>query len=115
MAECEGLPIELERDAMNGKEMPKGLGYPEQILYLELRMLYHQYREKIINREQAAEEKKKLLTEYQCYKYQEQMREEWEQVLKMTECARAAYRKERTLENADKLLDAIEGKEFKRV
>lgn len=115
MAECEGLPIELERDAMNGKEMPDGLGYPEQILYMEMQLLYDRYRKKIIDRETAAREKKKLLDEYRCYKFREQMGEEWVQAIKNTELARAAYRKERTLENADKLLAAIEGKEFKRV
>ena len=115
MAENEGLPIELERDAMNGKEMPDGLSYPEQILYLELRMLYDQYKKGIIDREMAAREKKRLLIEYRCYKFREQLGDEWVQIIKQTELARAAYRKERTLENADKLLDAVEGKEFKRV
>lgn len=109
MAENFGLPIEMERDAMNGKEMPDGLGYPEQILYMCLRMLYDQYRKKIIDREVAAREKKKLLDEYRIYKFREQMGDEWVAQIKQTELARAEYRKNRTLENADKLLGSIDG------
>ena len=114
MADNMGLPIELERDAMNGKEMPNGLGYPEQILYLEMRMLYDQYRKKIVSREMAAEEKKRMLDEYQSYKRREEMGNEWVEVIKETELARAAFRKERTLENADKLVEIIEGRKFWR-
>ena len=32
--------ISYEKDAMIGKEMPKGMEYPDQILYLQLRLLY---------------------------------------------------------------------------
>ena len=110
MAENLGLPIELEKDAMNGKEMPDGLEYPEQILYMCLRMLYDQYRKQTITREMAAVEKKKLLDEYRCYKYQHEMGDEWVDVIKRTELARADYRKDRTLENADKLVAVIEGR-----
>lgn len=110
MAENNVLSIEMERDAMNGKELPDGLGYPEQIYYMCLRMLYHQYRNKVITREMAAVEKKKLLDEYRCYKHQHEMGDEWVAVIKKTELARAAYRNGRTLENADKLVAAIEGK-----
>lgn len=97
---------------MDGEEMPDGLGYPEQILYLCLRMLYDQYRKGVIDRSAAVREKKQLLDEYRCYQYREKMGEEWVEQIKMTELARAAYRKDRTLENADKLVYVLEGRNF---
>ena len=52
-------------------------------------------------------EKKKLLKEYEAYKYADQMGKQWVRVIKDTEIARSEYRKNRTLENADKLLATI--------
>lgn len=77
MAEETGIVLPWEKDAMAGLEMPDGLSYPEQILYLSLRMLYRQYYQKTIDRETATKEKKKLLHEYKCYKYQDEMGKEW--------------------------------------
>lgn len=44
------LAFPWERQAMNGDEMPDGLGYPEQILYLSLRLLYKSLRQGVIER-----------------------------------------------------------------
>ena len=52
-----GIEFEWERKAIRGDELPDDLGYPEQVLYLELRMLYEQYRNKIIDRDAATREK----------------------------------------------------------
>ena len=98
-----------ERQAMNGDEMPNGLEYPDQVLYLCFRMLYGQLRQGTIDRDTAVREKRKLLREYQQYKFVDDMGKEWVKQIKDTEIARAEYRKCRTLENADKLLFAIEG------
>ena len=65
MADETGIVLPWEKDAMAGLEMPKGLSYPGQILYLELRMLYHQYYQKVIDRETATKEKKNLLNKEQ--------------------------------------------------
>ncbi len=105
-----GVVLPWEQAAIRGDEMPNGLSYPDQILFLQLRMLYAQKKMKIIDRDTAVVEKKKLLDEYRLYQYREQMGEEWVEVIRDTEIARAAYRKDRTLENADKLLNAIEGR-----
>ena len=51
MADETGIVLPWEKDAMAGLEMPNGLSYPDQILYLELRMLYHQYYQKVIVRQ----------------------------------------------------------------
>jgi hypothetical protein len=97
----------LELMAKDGNEMPDGLEYPDQIMYLCLRMLYAQLRQGVIDRDTAIREKKKLLREYEAYLFVDQMGKEWVQVIKNTELARADYMKNRTLENADKLIAKI--------
>lgn len=106
----------LERQARDGNEMPDGLEYPDQVLFLCFRMLYTQLRQGIIDRDTAIREKKKLLKEYESYKFVDQMGKEWVQIIRNTEIARSEYRKCRTLENADKLLIAVDGGDYgKRV
>ena len=112
MADETGVVLPWEKDAMAGLEMPDGLSYPDQILYLSLRMLYAQYFKKIIDRETATKEKKKLLDEYRCYQYREEMGNHWVEVIRMTDLARCDYKKNRTLENADRLVEIIEGKKL---
>lgn len=106
------LAFPWERQAMNGDEMPDGLGYPEQILYLSLRLLYKSLRQGVVERPAAIVEKKKLMDEYRCYKFREQMGDEWVEVTKDTELARAAYRKNPTPENAMLLIEIIEGRKL---
>lgn len=77
MADETGIVLPWEKDAMAGLEMPNGLSYPDQILYLELRMLYHQYYQKVINRENATKEKKKMLDEYRVNQFREEMGKQW--------------------------------------
>ena len=105
-----GIVLPWEKDAMAGLEMPDCLSYPDQILYLELRMLYHQYYQKVINRETATKEKKKLLDEYRLYKFREEMGNQWVEVVRLTDIARCDYKKNRNLENADRLIEIIEGR-----
>ena len=112
MAEETGIVLPWEKDAMAGLEMPNGLSYPDQILYLELRMLYKQYFQKVIDRETATKEKKTLLDEYKCYQHQDEIGKEWVEVIRLTELARAEYRKNPCHENAMKLIDIIEGKKL---
>lgn len=98
-----------ERQAMNGDEMPPGLDYPDQVTYLCFRMLYAQLRGGIVDRETAIREKRKIMQEYEGYKFVDQMGKRWVDIIRQTDMARAAYRKSRTLQNADKLLQAIDG------
>lgn len=99
----------LERMALDGKEIPNGLEYPEQICYLCFRMLYEQLRKGVIGREVATSEKKKLLKEYEAYKIVDEAGKQWVQILKSIDDAAEEYRKCRSLENADKLLCAVGG------
>lgn len=110
------LAFPYERQAMNGEEMPAGMDYPDQVTYLCFRMLYAQLRMGIIDRDAAVREKRKIMREYEGYKSVDKMGQEWVQIIKETEIARADYRKHRCLENADKLIEAIEGVKYvKRV
>ena len=112
MSEETGIVLPWEKDAMAGLEMPNGLSYPDQILYLELRMLYKQYFQKTIDRETATKEKKKLLDEYKVYQFREELEKQWVEIIRMTELARAEYRKNPCHENAMKLIEIIEGRKL---
>ena len=112
MADETGIVLPWEKDAMAGLEMPDGLSYPDQILYLSLRMLYRQYYQKIIDRETATKEKKKLLDEYKVYQFREELEKQRVEIIRLTELARAEYRKNPCHENAMKLIDIIEGKKL---
>ena len=109
MADETGIVLPWEKDAMAGSEMPDGLSYPDQILYLELRMLYHQYYQKVIDRDTAIKEKKKLLDEYRVNQFREEIWNQCVKTIRITEIARADYRKNPCHENAMKLIEIIEG------
>lgn len=112
MAESKLLELPYEKIAMSGGEMPKDLEYPDQILFLELRLLYDSYRRKMIDRDTATREKVELLRTYEAHKNVYRMGKEWVDQIKRTELARAEYRKDKTIENADKLLACVEGGKF---
>lgn len=109
--------IPYERAAMNGDPMPDGLSMEDQLLYLSLRNLYASFRSGTISREHGSAEKGKLLYEHgrrvrlhnvslRGSKHTAAM---WGSIAKYTH----AYRKDRTVENADKLLEAIQGEVFR--
>ena len=112
MAESKLLELPYEKIAMAGGEMPKGLEYPDQILFLELRLLYDSYKRKMIDREKATQEKVELLRTYEAHKIVDGCGKEWVDQIKRTELARAEYRKNKTIENADNLLVCVEGGRF---
>lgn len=109
MAETKLLELPYEKTAMAGGEMPKGLEYPDQILFLELRLLYDSYKRKLIDRDIATQEKVELLRTYEAHKIVDRMGKVWVDQIRRTELARAEYRKNKTIENADKLLACVEG------
>ena len=112
MAESKLLELPYEKIAMSGGEMPKGLEYPDQILFLELRLLYDGYKRKLIDRDKATQEKAELLRTYEAHKIVDKMGKEWVDQIKRTELARAEYRKNKTIENADKMLICVEGGKY---
>lgn len=103
------FPESLMRQAFRGDELPTGLDYPEQIIYEELRNLYAAYRMQVVTAEAANREKKELLQNYKAFRYQWNLVQQDAEIRARTSEARAAYRKNRTLENADALILALEG------
>lgn len=112
MAESKLLELPYEKIAMSGGELPKGLEYPDQILFLELRLLYDSYKRKLIDRDKAKQEKLELLRTYEAHKIVDKIGKECVDQIKRTETARAEYRKDKTIENADKLLACVEGGKY---
>lgn len=109
MAE-EKLPeLPYERIAMVGGEMPDGLEWFDRTLFLQLRMLYHQFKIGILNRETAQREKRKLLKDRDFQLFQDNFTKDIAKKIMDTEQARQEYRKNRTLENADAIILAFEG------
>jgi hypothetical protein len=109
MAEKKLPEFEYERQAMAGEEIPDGLSFVEQEVYQSFRMLYAQYRMKVLDRETAIREKQKILREYVSGMLVEKIGRDFADRHRTTEAARIAYRKNRTLENADALIFAFDG------
>ena len=110
MADETGIVFPWEKDAMSRLEMPDGLSYPDQVLYLELRLLYRQYYQKVIDRETAVKEKKKMIEQYKDLKFREKMGDHWVEIIRLTELAASEYRKTPCHENAMKLIRILEGR-----
>lgn len=101
--------FEYERQAMAGDEMPDGLRFAGQHYYLGLRMLYHQYKHGVIDRETASREKRKLLKTYEYDLMWEEIADGFVQQRNNSEISRANYRKKPCHENAVKIIESIEG------
>lgn len=101
----------LEYAAMNNEPMPDGLRIYDQILYQGLAWLYARYHARQISREQGQVEKQKLVVA------RNRLARESESVMKMSQYyaeiyknlaqASIAYAKERTLEHADAMYEAL--------
>ena len=107
--------LEYERAAMNGAPMPDGLSLEDMSAYQFLVLLYERYRRKQITREQAAEEKRRMLGELGKRKrstaFESKLMLYHSRQTKAAESALNAYRKDRTLENADHLCNVLDGLE----
>ena len=105
-----GVEFEYERQAMNGAEMPDGLDYADQIMFQQLRLLYNSVRNGIIPRDVGVQEKKKFKREYERNKRGIKAMNYYINYISDTQQARIDYNKNKTLENADKIVKAIEGR-----
>ena len=101
--------LPYEALAARGDPMPGEMAFPDMVMYQALAALYGRYKGKAISRERASLEKKTLLSEYEALCFKWQLGDHWAQLIKATEAARCEYRKNRTLENADRLLNVIDG------
>lgn len=101
--------LPYERIAMAGSEMPDDLEWYDRQLFLMLRTLYWQYKNGIVDREVASREKQKLIKDRDFKLFQDDFTKDIAKKIIETEQARQAYRKNRTLENADAIIFAFEG------
>lgn len=101
--------------AMRGDEMPDGLELPDQLNFLCLRNLYAQNRAGIIDRSVGSAEKKKLRYQRDLWERRllskEKLAQHCAKMYKDVEAATSAYAKERTLEHADEIYQALYGME----
>ena len=104
----------FEREAANGEAMPDGLSLVDQCAFYFLQTMYQGLRTGVKTREQAAEEKGKMTYQYDKEKRAmerwQTMGEYWSEMRRNLESAQNAYRKNRTLENADALSAALDGR-----
>ena len=105
-----GVTLPYEKRAMNGDDMPTGLDYPDQIMYLQLRLLYDNFKKGIIDKQTAQAEKRQLLETYEAHKRNWKMADEWCDIIRLTELARADFRKNPSIETAERLVAIIEGR-----
>lgn len=99
-----------EEAAISGEEMPKELSAPDQAYYIGIRWLCASVRMKVISLDTARKEKNRMRQMWEQFRFWFDLSKQWADSIRKTEAARAAYRKDRTLENADRLLAAVEGK-----
>lgn len=104
---------DLKLAAYNGITPPEPLSCPERAFFLQAKEIYVRYHDKRITQSESAEAMRQAI---QDYKRDMQERQNGIDALyrianlyKQIELAATAYAKNRTLENADKLLEAIYG------
>ena len=103
-----------EREAEQGEPMPDGLALPDQLAFQFLRSMYRDIRSGWSSREQAILEKGQMTHSYNKAKGEmdnwSKMGGYWAKKYKAVESAQSAYLKNRTLENADRLSAALDGR-----
>lgn len=105
---------QLEDIAYNGGQMPDLRSQAQCVLFLALRNLYDYAKRVQMPPEQGRREKAQILENYRTNKFMEELFLQTNERCVKTETARAAYRKSRTLENADLLLIAIDGGDYRK-
>lgn len=102
------MDVKLEKAAMKGYELPKGLTLAEQGYYLALRTLYAAYQKGIVTKKQAAEEKKAILAAYTTEHSKEEFLNRSALALSERICKAADnFRDNQTLEAADAFYAAV--------
>lgn len=104
----------FEQMAARGEPMPEGLDLPDQLAYQFLAGLYARIRNGNLSWEQAIIEKGQMTHQYDLTKrkmdHWSKMSDYYANRTKAVEAAQNAYRKNRTLENADRLSAALDGR-----
>ena len=103
----------VEQAAMHGLPMPSGLTWREVVEYIALRALYWSHRHDVISRDQASDEKKRLIAALDgaegSYKFERRCWETAAERYRGMEAAVSAYENDKTIENADKMVSTFYG------
>ena len=98
----------FERQAMQGQPLPQGLDIADSCLYIALKNLYAMYRNKMISRKDATEEKQRLVYNWTTDKSKIEFLNRDSDALKCRiNDASENYKKNPSIENADKLYAAF--------
>lgn len=100
---------DLERSAMRGDTMPDGLTLTEQKTWQALSYLYGRYRLRLISREDGGIEKKKIIKAHESGVADDKLAKWNADLRRDIEGAQNDYRKERSLDNADRLSMTLDG------
>lgn len=104
--------IPFEVAAMNGEEMPENLSAPDQVLFMGLRYLYAQWRQGTIDKTTAVKEKRMMVGTWEVHRFWDELFDKVTEQIRLTELARAEYRKNPNVENGMKLVRILEGGKF---
>ena len=100
--------FDFEREAMQGKPIPQGLDIADSCLYVALKNLYAMYRNKLISRKDATEEKRKLVYNWTTDKAKlEFLNRDSESLKNKIDAASEEYKNNPCIETADKLYAAF--------
>lgn len=108
-SERTGITFPYEKDAMMMREMPDGIDFPDKVMYLSLRLLYSHFKNGMIGEQQAISEKRKLIKDYDLLRFEYDTSMRWVKCLHQLEASATDFRKNRTIENANKMLTALDG------
>ena len=98
------MELNFERQAMKGDPIPKGLDIADSCLYVALKNLYAMYRNKLISRKDATEEKKRLVYNWETDKAKiEFLNRDSETLRDKIGAASEDYKNNPCTETADKL------------
>lgn len=110
-----GYAFPWEREAMKGEELPDGLSLHDQMAYVSLRTLYHDYYEKRLDRGTASLEKRRIFGAWDKAKRTTEFERDLAffhaRVIKDTEGAKTAVLKDPSPENAVRLCRVLDGLE----
>ena len=102
------MELAFERQAMQGKPLPKGLDIADSCLYVALKNLYAMYHKKLISRDDAKEEKQRLIYNWTTDKSKiEALNRDNEALREKIGLASDAYRDNQSIETADALYAAL--------
>lgn len=112
MAECGksvGMVFGFEVEAANREPMPDGLSIVDAAAYQALANLYARYKAGFIDKDSAIKEKKKIQKSWKDGKVSDELNRYHVKLDRDTEAAKSAFLKNKTIENAERLIKIMDG------